>query len=812
MRTKLARSLCCLLALAFAVPVFGAPPSVVQYTTYQTSGTNGETNSSVQFNTPTKPGNSIWVVATISDYAGAHTLTVTDTQGNTYTELNQENDGPPGSQTVAHFYASNIVGDTATPNTITLASGYDNYRGLLIVEIGGTTAAPLVGSSGNIQDGLAAGINNVASGSIAVAANQTPALLLALSMNTSGGSSDIGGSGFGGPGYGTGFTPIAQMWNWGLNLGSFESAPVSSAGSVAALFNAPDVDSYVTVAAVFLPTVPQAPPAVTLSTSPSTIVIGSSSTLTWSSPNATSCTASGSWSGNEPTTGTLVVSPTASSTYTLTCTSPTGTSSPVSATITVNPPAPSVSITASTGSIVDGGSTTLTWSSTYATTCLASGSWSGSEPTSGTLAVSPTVTSTYTITCSNSTGNSPARSTTIAVTPAPVQVQPPTVALAASATAVLPGGSSTLTWSSTNATSCVASGAWSGSEAVAGSLTVTPPATSTYTMVCTNASGSSPAKSITVAVTPPKPTVTISANPSSIAAGASSTLTWSSTNATSCTASGSWSGTEAVSGTLTVAPAATSTYMVTCVNSGGSSTVQSAVVSVTSAKAPHFVQYATHQTSGTAGENNSIIQFNAMTKAGDTIWVAATVSDYASVHTISVTDTQGNVYTKLDQKNDEAPGYQSAAHFYASNIVGDSSTPDTITIHWTTDNYKGALIAEISGTTAAPLVGHSAKIQDGLAAGTNNVSSGSLAIAAHDLPAFVIGLSMNTSGGSSDLGGSGYGGPAAGSGFKQVAQLWNWGLNLATLETAVVTTAESTAAVFNAPDTDSYVTVSAVFY
>ena len=811
MWSKLARSLCCLLALAFfSIPVFSAPPSVVQYTTYQTSGSNGETNSSVQFNTPTAPGNTIWIVATISDYAGDHTLTVTDTQGNTYTELNQENDGPPGSQTVAQFYASNIVGDTTAPNKITLSSTYDNYRGLLIVEIGGTAASPLVGSSGNIQDALAAGTNNVASGSIGVAATQTPALLLALSMNTTGGSSDTGGSGFGGPGYGTGFAPIAQMWNWGLNLGTFESAPVSSAGSVDALFNAPDVDSYVTVAAVFLPTVPQTPPAVTLSASPSTIVTGSSSTLTWSSPNATSCTASGSWSGNEPTAGTLVVSPTATSTYTLTCTSPTGTSSPVSATITVNPPAPSVSITANTGSIVAGGSTTLTWSSTYATACLGSGGWSGSEPMAGTLAVSPTVTTTYTIVCSNSTGNSPASSTIVAVMPAPVQ--PPTVALSANATSVLPGGSSTLTWSSTNATSCVASGAWSGSEAVSGSLTVTPPATSTYTLVCTNASGNSPAKSITVAVIPPKPTVTISANPSSIAAGASSTLTWSSTNATSCTASGSWSGTEAVSGTVTVAPAATSTYMVTCANSAGSSTVRSAVVSVIPANAPQVVQYATHQTSGTADENNSTVQFNTMTKAGDTIWVAATVSDYASVHAISVTDTQGNVYTKLDQRNDEAPGYQSLAHFYASNIVGDASTPDTVTIRWTSDNYKGALIAEISGTTAAPLVGHSAKIQDGLAAGSNNVTSGSIAIAANHLPALVVGLSMNTSGGSSDLGGSGYGGPAAGSGFAQVAQFWNWGLNLATFETAAVTTAQSAAAVFDAPDTDSYVTVSAAFY
>jgi hypothetical protein len=798
------------LALALSIPVFGAPPTVVQYTTYQTSGSNGETNSSVQFNTPTTAGNTIWVAVTMSDFAGVHALTVTDTQGNSYAELNQENDGSPGSQTLAHFYASNIIGDTTTPNTITLSSGYENYRGLLILEIGGTTASPLVGSSANIQDGLASGANTVTSGSITVAANQTPALLVALSMNTTGGSSDTGGSGFGGPASGTGFTQIAQMWNWGMNLGTFETAAVSSAGSVAALFNAPDMDSYVTVAAVFLPAVPAVPPAVTLSASAASIVMGSGSTLTWSSPTATSCTGSGSWSGSEPTSGTLVVSPTATSTYTLTCTSPTGTSTPVSATITVNPPAPAVSITANTGSIVSGGSTTLTWSSTYATSCLASGSWSGSEPTSGTLAVSPTVTSTYTITCSNSTGNSPASSTTVAVMPAPAQ--PPTVSLSASATSVLPGGRSTLTWAATNATSCAASGAWSGSEAVSGTLTVTPSATSTYTLVCANAGGNSPAKSITVAVTPPKPTVTIAASPSSIAAGAGSTLRWSSTNATSCTASGSWSGTQAVSGTLTVTPPATSTYRLTCSNGGGSSTGQSAVVSVISANPPQVVQYATHQTSGMVDETNSTVQFNTMTKAGDTIWVAATVSDYASVHAISVTDIQGNVYTKLDQKNDEAPGYQSLAHFYASNIIGDTSTPDTITIHWTSDNYKGALIAEISGTTAVPLVGHAAKIQDGLAAGSNNVTSGSIAIAANQLPALVIGLSMNTSGGSSDLGASGYGGPATGRGYTPVAQFWNWGLNLATLETAAVTTAESAAAIFNAPDTDSYVTVSAAFY
>ena len=48
----------------------------------------------------------------------------------------------------------------------------------------------------------------------------------------------------------------------------------------------------------------------------------------------------------------------------------------------------------------------------------------------------------------------------------------------------------------------------------------------------------------------PAPTVTISANPTNITSGNVSTVTWSSTNATSCTAAGGWTGTKATSGTL----------------------------------------------------------------------------------------------------------------------------------------------------------------------------------------------------------------------------------------------------------------------
>ena len=227
---------------------------------------------------------------------------------------------------------------------------------------------------------------------------------------------------------------------------------------------------------------------------------------------------------------------------------------------------------------------------------------------------------------------------------------------------------------------------------------------------------------------------------------------------------------------------------------------------------PKMVQFNTYQTINANGENNSTLKFNSMTKAGDAIWVAVTLSDYAGAHTIAISDTQGNVYTKLAQENDGAPGSQSVAHFYAANIVGDTFTPDTITMVWGYEDYKGVFIAEIGGVSSTPLVGHSANIQDGLSSGTDNVTSGGIAVGVAQTPALLVALSMNTSGGSSNLGGSGYGGPAAGSGFTQDAQLWNWGVNLATVETSTIVSAGSSAPLYNAPDTDSYVTVAAVFH
>jgi len=74
-----------------------------------------------------------------------------------------------------------------------------------------------------------------------------------------------------------------------------------------------------------------------------------------------------------------------------------------------------------------------------------------------------------------------------------------------------------------------------------------------------------------------KPTVTISASPSTVAVNGSVTLTWSSTNATSCTASASpsesdWSGQVTTNGSQPVTPVSvgTITYSLQCSGTGGS--------------------------------------------------------------------------------------------------------------------------------------------------------------------------------------------------------------------------------------------------
>ncbi|MFA5830250.1 MAG: putative Ig domain-containing protein [Candidatus Paceibacterota bacterium] len=134
----------------------------------------------------------------------------------------------------------------------------------------------------------------------------------------------------------------------------------------------------------------------------------------------------------------------------------------------------------------------------------------------------PPYTSTTTITNVNVSGYSyyPATFTG-------TSLPPPEVSLVADPTSILTGGSSTLTWSGiTDATSCTASGSWSGSKDIGGGTQVVSPAvTSTYTLSCTGLGGTTNT-SVTVTVIPPPPVITSALTASgNVGSGFSYTIT-----------------------------------------------------------------------------------------------------------------------------------------------------------------------------------------------------------------------------------------------------------------------------------------------
>jgi hypothetical protein len=152
-----------------------------------------------------------------------------------------------------------------------------------------------------------------------------------------------------------------------------------------------------------------------------------------------------------------------------------------------------------------------------------------------------------------------------------VNAPPPTLTFSGAPIEIPLGQNTTLTWVSTNATACTASNAWTGSKVVSGNQAVTPSAAGTLTFAL-DCSGSGGSISRTVVVTVhPLPTATISISPTTITAGSPVTLTWSSTNATSCSASGAWTGTQATNGTSSVTPATAGSpnYAIACTGPGG---------------------------------------------------------------------------------------------------------------------------------------------------------------------------------------------------------------------------------------------------
>ena len=136
--------------------------------------------------------------------------------------------------------------------------------------------------------------------------------------------------------------------------------------------------------------------------------------------------------------------------YSLTCTGPGGVSAPALATVTVTQPAPTVTLSAAPTVVAVGGTSTLTWASTNATACAASGAWSGSLPASGMqVSAALNATATFSLTCTGAGGTTALVSTKVTVSSVIMSIAPQTAPLVLGATkqftATVPGGV-TATW------------------------------------------------------------------------------------------------------------------------------------------------------------------------------------------------------------------------------------------------------------------------------------------------------------------------------------------------------------------------------
>ncbi len=291
------------------------------------------------------------------------------------------------------------------------------------------------------------------------------------------------------------------------------------------------------------------PPTASLSASPNPVAYNGRSTLTWSSTNATSCTAGGPWSNSGTLSGSGLTNPlTSATTFTFQCTGPGGTSPLASVTVNVTAP------------VVNGSCASTHYSCTAGTSI---------NNVNGATA--------YTWTCQGSGGGTDASCS---------EAKLPTASLSASPSTITTGQSSTLTWSSTNATSCTAAGGFSTGGATSGSTSVSPSTTSSYQIYCDNAAGRTYSNIATVTVSPP-PTVSIAASPSRVLSGGATTVSWSAANVSSCsiTRNGAlWKSLTATSGSLSGSAGDTITsqtvYVMKCTGSASATATATEIVNV----------------------------------------------------------------------------------------------------------------------------------------------------------------------------------------------------------------------------------------
>src|SRR3989344_3941012 len=455
-----------------------------------------------------------------------------------------------------------------------------------------------------------------------------------------------------------------------------------------------------------------APPTVVITTSPGNVTSGSASTLTWTSTNATSCTASGDWSGAKATPGDNISTSestgnlTSGKSYTIACTGAGGTATAFTfVTVSAVPP-PTATITISDSHtpppVVSGSVITVRWTSTNTNFCqvhrgdatnIGPIAWEG---TTGAVNTPITEYTRFRVMCQGSGSPDAFDQVSIDVTSVPT---PPTVVITVSPGDVPSGSASTLTWTSTDATSCTASGDWSGVKATSGSeSTGNLTSGKSYTITCTGAGGTATAFTfVTVSGVPPTPpTVVITASPGTVISGNPSTLTWTSTDATTCTADVDWSGSKTVSGTestgiLTTGSTATvKTYGISCTGLGGTANATTAVtvnpIVTPAPRADISVSKTSNKSTANEGDTVTYTIFLVNNGPDDATGVMATDILHAGLNLVSATPSLGSYAT-------------STGIWTVDSLVNGSTTSMTVVVK-IRSGYQGQTVPNTATTTA----------------------------------------------------------------------------------------------------------------
>lgn len=229
---------------------------------------------------------------------------------------------------------------------------------------------------------------------------------------------------------------------------------------------------------------------------------------------------------------------------------------------------PTATLASSPATIQPGQNATLTWTTTNAQAVALNGA---PFPPSGSMTVSPAVTTTYTL-IANGIGGTAQTSVTVTVQ------QPATTAIfIANPPSIQAGQPSVLSWTTTNAVTVNLNG---GAVPLNGSQSVSPAVTTTYILTASGPGGTVTAP-VTVTVIPiptgPPPTFTLADPAPRTALGTPVTLSWTSTGAAHVYVTGDlpqgainypWSEV-ALSGSLTVTPTGSRTYFFRAVSPTG---------------------------------------------------------------------------------------------------------------------------------------------------------------------------------------------------------------------------------------------------